>query len=182
MPSKQTKPIKRYKLKPGPKPKVIKPIVKPVGRESKYQPWMDNVAKALAKEGKKDSDIYKVLGVSEVTGIGYKKKYPSFLKSINDGKAEPIKIAENNLFKLVQGYSAENREKLFVVSDGNNLGSHVERVEVVEHFEPNLRAIEFFLNNKKPRKQFPEDGYGEVIEVNRTMNYSVIPDDIEEKE
>jgi hypothetical protein len=153
------------------------------GRDSKYQPWMDNVAKALAKEGRKDLYIYKVLGISEATGISYKKKYPSFLKAMEDGFAEPIKIVENNLYKLAKGYSESNREKLFVVSDGQNCGSHVERVKVIEHYEPNLRAIEYFLNNKKPRKKYPDDGYGEMLEVNGKMEYKVIPDDeLEDKE
>ncbi|MDD2493946.1 MAG: hypothetical protein PHE29_02020 [Tissierellia bacterium] len=182
---------KKKTQKPSPKPlnkKTIKTITKEVPKKDgrgnpKYQPWMDNVAKALAKEGRKDLYIYKVLGISEATGISYKKKFPSFLKAMEEGAAEPVKIVENNLYKLAKGYSEPNREKLFVVSDGQNLGSHVERVKVIEHYEPNLRAIEYFLNNKKPRRKYPDDGYGEMLEVSGNINYKVIPDDdLEDKE
>jgi len=159
------------------------PLKKDGRGNPKYQPWMDNVAKALAKEGRKDSYIYKVLGICEASGIKYKKEHPSFRKAMEDGFAEPIKIVENNLFKLASGYSVKGREKLFVVSDGGQLGSHVERVDVVEHYEPNLRAIEYFLNNKKPRKTNPLDGYGEMLEITGKMEYKVIPDEIlEDKE
>ena len=149
------------------------------GRDPKYQPWMDSVAKALAKEGRKDLYIYKVLGICEATGISYKKKYPSFNKAMDDGFAEPIKVIENNLYKLAKGYSETNREKLFVVSGGSQIGSHVERVKVIEHYEPNLRAIEYFLNNKKPRRKYPDDGYGEMIDIEHSgnLNYKIIPDD-----
>jgi hypothetical protein len=157
---------------------LAKETIKKDGRGNpKYQPWMDNVAKALAKEGRKDLYIYKVLGISEATGISYKKKYPSFLKAMEEGFAEPIKNIENKLYQLATGYSVKNREKLFVVSDGGQLGSHVERVKVIEHYEPNLRAMEYFLNNKKPRKLYPLDGYGEMIEISGKMEYKVIPDD-----
>jgi hypothetical protein len=58
-------------------------------------------------------------------------------------------------------------------------GSHVERVKVIEHYEPNLRAIEYFLNNKKPRRKYPDDGYGEMIDIEHSgnLNYKIIPDD-----
>jgi hypothetical protein len=169
--------------KPVKKTLIKNPIKKPLGREPKYQSWMNGVAKTLAKEGKSNKYIYKVLGICEATGISYKLKYPSFNKALDDGFADPIKVAESVLYKLVKGYSETNREKLFVVSDGSQIGSHVERVKVTEHFEPNLRAIEYFLNNKKPRKTNPLDGYGEMLEVTGKMEYKVIPDELlEDKE
>jgi hypothetical protein len=155
----------------------IKPKIETRGRNPKYEKWMDNVAKALASQGCKELYIFTVIGVSETTGISYKKKYPSFAKAIEEGKAEPIKNIENNLYKLAKGYTATKREKIFIVSDGNQRGSHVERVKTKEYYEPNLRAIEYFLNNKKPRRKFPDDGYGEMIEINGKMEYKVIPDD-----
>jgi hypothetical protein len=169
--------------KPVKKTLINKNIEETRGRDPKYQPWMNEVAKTLAKEGKSNKYIYKVLGICEATGIDYKKKYPTFNKALDEGYQDPIKIVENNLFILAKGYSESNREKLFVVSDGSKIGAHVERVKVVEHFEPNLRAIEYFLNNKKPRKLYPEDGYGEMLEVSGKMEYKVIPDELlEDKE
>jgi hypothetical protein len=57
------------------------PLKKDGRGNPKYAPWMDKVAFALAKEGRKDLYIYKILGISEATGISYKKKHPSFLKA-----------------------------------------------------------------------------------------------------
>jgi hypothetical protein len=173
---KAKKPVNKYPQKRGPKPKVIKPIKNPVGNQPKYSKWMDQIAKSLASEGKKQAYIYKILGISEATGISYKKKYESFAKSLEEGYADPIKVAEEKLYKLVKGYEFDS-EQIVTLSDGGMLGSHYERVPVKKRIEPNLRAIEFALNNWKPRKTNPLDGYGEMLEISGKMEYKVIPDD-----
>ncbi|MDD5651526.1 MAG: hypothetical protein PHF86_14120 [Candidatus Nanoarchaeia archaeon] len=134
------------------------------GCPTKYQPWMDNVAKALATKGFIERDIFSILGISEPIGIKYKKLYPSFSKSLKEGAENKIKTAEKRLYDLAKGYKFRS-EKIVVVSDGNNAGSHVERVPITLRSEPNLRAIEYILNNRKPRKKFPEDGWGDIKEI-----------------
>lgn len=155
---------------------------KPRGRQIKYEPWMAKVAERLARQGTNQKIIYKILGICEATGIDYKKKYKTFNKALESGYTDPVKIAEDKLFRLVKGYEFDS-EELLVVSDGSQIGSHVERVPIKKRVEPNLRAIEFFLKNRKSRKQFPNDGWGEMLEVLGTMEYKVIPDEIlEDKE
>lgn len=149
---------------------------KPLGREPKYSPWMCDIAKRLASEGKKQKAIYKILGIAEATGISYKNKYKEFSKALEEGYADPVKVAENMLYKLVKGYEFDS-EQLVVLSDGNLLGSHYERVPIKKRIEPNLRAVEYALNNWKPRKMNPLDGYGEMLEVTGKMEYKIIPDD-----
>lgn len=162
--------------------KETKIVKKPRGQQPKYFPWMDDIAKKLANEGKKNKDIYEFLGICEATGIKYKKEHPSFAKAMDDGYKDPIKIAENNLFKLVEGYEYDS-EQIVVVSDGAQLGSHWEKVPTKKVVEPNLRAMEYFLNNRKPRKSNPIDGWGEMLEITGKMEYKVIPDEIlEDKE
>ena len=161
---KAKKPVNKTPQKRGPKPKVIKPIKNPVGNQPKYAKWMDQVAKILASEGKNQGYIYKVLGISEATGILYKKKYETFAKSLEEGYANPIKIAEDKLYKLVKGYEFDS-EQIVVLSDGNQLGSHYERVPIKKRIEPNLRAIEYFLNNRKSKKENPKDGWGNSTEI-----------------
>lgn len=139
-------------------------VKKPRGQQPKYYPWMCQVAKTLANDGKNQNYIYKALGICEATGIKYKKEHPEFAKALEDGYKDPIKIAEDKLHKLVKGYEFDS-EQIVVVSDGNKNGSHVERVPIKKRVEPNLRAIEYFLNNRKPRKDNPKDGWGETTKI-----------------
>jgi hypothetical protein len=57
-------------------------IKKHRGQQPKYYSWMCGVAEKLAKQGTKQKEIYKILGISEATGIKYKKEHPEFAKGI----------------------------------------------------------------------------------------------------
>jgi len=179
---KTKKPMQKKPSQKNIKTKTIIVDKNPVGNQPKYAKWMDGVAERLAKQGNNQKVIYQLLGITEATGISYKKKYPSFSKALEDGYKDPIKIAEDRLHKLVKGYEFDS-EQLLVVSDGAQLGSHVERVPIKKRIEPNLRAIEFFLKNRKSWKENPKDGWGEMIEISGKMEYKVIPDEtLEDKE
>jgi hypothetical protein len=144
--------------------KKIKPIEETRGRDTKYGKWMDGIAERLAKEGYSQKAIYKFLDITEASGIAYKKKYESFYKALENGYQDPIKVAEGKLFKLVKGYEFDS-EQIVVVSDGSAIGGHVERVPIKKRIEPNLRAVEYFLNNRKSRKENPKDGWGNTTEI-----------------
>ena len=176
------KPIKKIVNKKEPKTITKNEAKKPRGQQPKYYPWMCEYAKRLAKQGTKQKEIYKILGITEATGIKYKKEHPEFAKAVLDGYQDPIKVAEEKLYKLVKGYEFDS-EEIVVVSDGSQMGSHWERVPVKKRIEPNMGAIKYALNNWKPRKTNPLDGYGEMLEVTGKMEYKVIPDEIlEDKE
>jgi hypothetical protein len=146
------------------KTKKLKPVEETRGRDTKYAKWMDGIAERLAKDGYSQKAIYKFLNITEASGISYKKKYESFYKALENGYKDPVKIAENKLFKLVKGYEFDS-EQIVVVSDGSAIGAHVERVPVKKRIEPNLRAVEYFLNNRKSRKENPKDGWGNTTEI-----------------
>jgi hypothetical protein len=157
---KATKPINKKIIKT----KKIKPLEETRGRDTKYCKWMDGIAEKLAKEGYSQKVIYKFLNITEASGIAYKKKYESFHKALENGYADPVKVAENKLFKLVKGYEFDS-EQIVVVSDGSAIGGHVERVPIKKRIEPNLRAVEYFLNNRKSKKENPKDGWGNSTEI-----------------
>jgi hypothetical protein len=150
---------------------------KPVGRPTKYLPVYAKQAKKLAMKGLIDKDIYEILDITEATGIDWKKKYPDFLKSFNEGKETVNKQVEKKLLEKALGYEQLNREKLFVVSDGSQIGAHVERVKVTEYYEPDLGAIKYWLNNRKPLIKNPDDGWGDVskLELTGNIDYTVTP-------
>ena len=125
---------------------------KPRGRPSKYTPQFAEIAKRLAIKGLIDKEIYDVLGITEPAGIEWKKKYPDFDKALKQGKKDyDSEHIESKLKKLANGYKFKS-EKIVVVSDGQMLGSHVERVPIEERVEPNLGAIKEWLHNRNPNR------------------------------
>jgi len=149
------------------------------GRPTKYLPIYVEQAKKLAIKGLIDKDIYDVLGISEPIGIKWKKKYPEFDKALKQGKKDyDSEQIESKLKKLANGYKFKS-EKIVVISDGNQNGSHWERVPIIERVEPNLGAIKEWLWNRNSQRWKNKVD----IEHSGKMEYKVIPDEIlEDKE
>ena len=133
------------------KTKVINNKKNPVGRPTKYLPVYAEQAKKLAIKGLIDKEIYNILGISEVTGIEWKKKYPEFNKALNEGKRNINQEVENKLIDLALGYEFDS-EQIVIVSDGSQIGSHWERVPVKKRIEPNLGAIKEWSWNRNPNR------------------------------
>jgi len=164
--------LKKSPIKKKKKTLAFKPEKKPVGTPTKYKPEFADIAKRLAAKGLIDKDIYDALGISEVTGISYKKKFPDFLKSINEGKAEPNRMVEQKLLERALGFEYK-AEKALVVSDGIKNGSHVEVISNKEYALPDVGAMKFWLNNRNPERWKDkqtinlnnEDGEPFIIEI-----------------
>jgi hypothetical protein len=123
-----------------------------MARPTKYNPEIHPaLAEAWASAGKVDKEIAAKLGISEATLNTWKKEHSEFLESIKRGKAAPDDNVERSLYERAIGYSF-NSEKILTVNDGHGLGSHIERVPVVEHCPPDPTAIIFFLTNRRPEK------------------------------
>jgi len=164
------------KTKINPK-KAKKPLGKR-GPKSKYNLRYDIVAKKLISKGKTYKEVYDILGITEPTGIKWKKEYKSFKQAFIDGRKElKNNLVETSLLKIATGFH-EYVGKALVVSDGKDLGAHVEKVKVQEYFPPNVAAIKYFLNNRKPLAE-RSDGWAEkqMVEHTGTLNYKVIPDE-----
>jgi transcriptional regulator with XRE-family HTH domain len=122
------------------------------GRPTKYNPDLHvALGEAWAAAGKTDKQIAEKLGVSESTLNLWKNEHPEFSESLKRGKAGPDDQVEASLFARATGYSYDS-EKLLVVSDGKDVGSHVERLPVVEHCPPDVTACIFWLKNRRPEQ------------------------------
>jgi len=126
------------------------------GRKPKYSPWMNDVAKRLASKGLTNKDIYTALGISEPVGIEYKNKYPEFAKSLKEGKKHPTERVKEALLKRALGFHFDS-EKIVALSDGNNLGSHIERVPIKEYVIPDVRAQKLWLYNNDRENWFDKE-------------------------
>jgi hypothetical protein len=158
--------------------KTVKKPLKKRGPKTKYNPRYDIVARKLIAKGKTCKEVYDILGITEPTGIKWKKEQKTFKQAFIDGRKElKNNLVEHSLLKTALGFH-EYVGKALVVSDGKDLGAHVEKVRVKEYFPPNIGAIKYFLNNRKPLSEDP-DGWAEKqsIEHSGTVNYKIIPDD-----
>jgi len=160
----------------------MKPETKQSNKESKirkksgpkelHNERMDKIAYNLAVKGKSNKEIYSILGITEVTGIKWKKVYKSFEEAIRKGRKElRNNLVEKALLKTAMGFDAYTTKAL-AVSDGKDMGAHVEKVRVKEYYPPNVAAIKFFLNNRKPMKDYPADGWGEKQEIELSNAYN----------
>lgn len=154
------------------------------GRPTDYSKKLDTVAKRLAAKGLTNDEIYKTMGISKDTGINWRRKYESFAEAIRLGRIElKNTLVEKSLFQLATGFE-RSVQKAFVVSDGKDMGAHIEKVHVKDYFPPQVSAIKYLLNNRKPLAKDPENGWAEkqTIEHTGTLNYKVLKDEDEETE
>jgi hypothetical protein len=129
------------------KTKVTLAKKKQIHPNKKYHKQCAVTAKILVENGLINKDVYKTLGISEVTGIDWKKKYPEFKQAFIDGKKNRIKQIKGALIKKALGFSIDS-EEVVTLSDGKDMGSHWEKVPVIKYFPPDIAAIKFYLKNR----------------------------------
>lgn len=121
------------------------------GRPTKYDKQYDEQVEKLCKLGATDKDLADFFNVSESTINLWKLKNTNFSESIKRGKViADIEVAEC-LFKRATGYEHDD-EEIKVVSMGNNMGSEVQRIEVVKKYAPDPTSMIFWLKNRNPEK------------------------------
>ena len=120
------------------------------GRPSKYDEKLHpRLAKAYAMAGLTDAQMAEELGIALATLKNWKNDFPEFMAALTEGKEGPDGRVEDSLFRRAIGYSLEV-EKPMVVSDGAQVGSHVEVVKYREKVPPNVTAQIFWLKNRRP--------------------------------
>ena len=116
------------------------------GRPTSYRKEFDEQSKLLCLLGATDVQLAEFFHVSEVTINAWKKKHPSFLKSMNEGKDHPDDQVEKSMLHAALGYSCKETKI------ATHLGEITDTLEVVKQYPPDTRAGKFWLINRRRDK------------------------------
>lgn len=111
------------------------------GRKTKYKKEFDKLAYKLCLLNATDAQIADVLGCSEVTLNAWKKRYPSFLKSLKDGKGRADAEVAKALFHRACGYSHPDVHI-------SNYQGEITITEITKHYPPDTAAAFIWLKNR----------------------------------
>jgi hypothetical protein len=117
-----------------------------MGRPSKLTKEAKEKVVALAKKGKTEAQISKIIGIHPNTMTYWKGAYKDFLWALKEAKQDADDLVETSLFRKVTGYYHEE-EKIFLTKTGS-----VKRVKTVKHTAPDTTAAIFWLKNRRPEK------------------------------
>lgn len=131
-------------------------------KRQKWREWAENeenqgVLAAWARAGMPDSEIAKRIGISRSTLGEWKRKYPEIQKALNTGAEFADSLVENSLYKKAVGFYVMEQKAFKVKTvEYNEAGKRVresEELQVAEerhYIEPDIKAIIFWLKNRKP--------------------------------
>lgn len=121
----------------------------PRGRPTAFKPEYVKQVFHLALLGATDPDLARAFDVSERTIAYWKRREPEFLQALKKGKDAADARVAKSLYHRALGYS-HPAVKILTVADGDNQGSHVEKVDYIEHYPPDSTAMIFWLKNRRP--------------------------------
>lgn len=117
---------------------------KKAGRPTKFEKKLLPKVKKLVQLGATDFEIVQILGIAMSTFSLWKAKHKAFSEALSDWKQNANKRVERSLYERAVGYKFEE-EKIFCNKDGE-----VTRVDVVTLIPPDVRAQQYWLNNRDP--------------------------------
>jgi hypothetical protein len=151
-------------------------IEKANGRPTDYKPEYDELAKNYALLGATDKQIAVFFDVSEVTINAWKKKYPSFLKSLKEGKEQADAMVAQSLFRRAIGYS-HPEDDIRTVSIGDGQGSEIVITPTTKHYAPDTTACIFWLKNRQREQWRDKQEHSIEATVTNTSSASELSDD-----
>ena len=120
------------------------------GRPSKYDENLHpKLAKAYAMAGLTEAQMAKEMDIAISTLSLWKNDHQSFSDALKQGKEEPDARVEKSLYRQALGYEYD-AQKPMVVSDGSQVGSHIEIAKYRERVAPSVTAQIFWLKNRRP--------------------------------
>ena len=121
------------------------------GAPSKIEKFNLKQVKVLYNIGFTDKKVSSFFGITKTTLNRWKKKYPDLCASIKDWKVEADARVERSLYESALGFMCKIK-KAVIVSDGKNIGSHIEMVNELHQVPPNATSMIFWLKNRKPNE------------------------------
>lgn len=129
----------------------------------KWQKWESEEALAVLRTwkmaGLSDEEVAKKVGVSRSTLAEWKHKHEKIGEALASGREFADRLVENKLFKLTQGYKVEVRKAFKlrkpVYDDNGKKTGDEEVLETAiedEYVKPDVRAMIFWLQNRRPEE------------------------------
>lgn len=117
-----------------------------------YDPYIHpHQTKRLCEMGMTNREIADFFQVSVHTIHRWRANYPEFAEAFVTGKELADDRVERALYNRAIGYSYDS-EKIVTISLGKNAGTAIERVPIVEHVPPDVKAAELWLKNRRPKE------------------------------
>lgn len=119
----------------------------------KYDEDFPARAEDWARQGLRDEDIAKKLGIHKSTFYEYLKTYPDFADALKKGKAPIDFEVENALLKRARGFEYEEVHIEYKPGKGEDdklIPVHIKKVK--KFVAPDTAAIAFWLKNRRSRK------------------------------
>ena len=115
------------------------------GRPTKYNSSLDEKVYKFALLGLTDDEMAYFLDIETSTFNEWKKTYPSFSESIQNGKINDDSEVANALYNRAKGYEVQD-VKIFQFQ-----GSEV-IVPYTKIIEPDVQAASLWLRNRQPKR------------------------------
>ena len=116
--------------------------------KGKYEKWStpENllIVEGMARNGAKDSDICKHIGISYTTFYKWIGLHPEFAEAVREGKEVVDTKVENALLKRCLGFDYVEVKRTSVG------GKIVTEEKTVKYVPPDVTACAVWLNNRKP--------------------------------
>lgn len=123
-----------------------------MARKTKYDPnTFPLLAEGYAREGLRDCDIAKKLGIALSSYYKYENLYTEFAEAIKRGKLPVDFEVENSLLKRAKGYTYEETTKIMSLDKEGNPQLRETKV-VKKEIAPDVGAQAFWLKNRNPQK------------------------------
>lgn len=142
----------------------------------KYNEDFPLLAEMYAREGMRDVDICKKLGISKDTFYTYIKKYPDFSEAIKRGKAPVDFQVENAMLKRALGYDYEEETIEYENQDGKPAIKSKKTIK--KHIPSDVGAGIFWLTNRNNDK-WKRNRDVQKIEVSKDYDEDIVNEEIE---
>lgn len=122
---------------------IIKVIIMPGGRPTKYKPEYAEMAYKICLLGADDKRLAGIFGVTVSTIALWKKEHEKFSDALKEGKARADAEVASSLYHRARGYSCPEDKVL------SKDGVHTETVRIIKHYPPDPTAAIFWLKNRQ---------------------------------